>query len=519
MKKSYFSFIILFLASQPCFSQITSQLIFDFNKGGFVENDYFKRGKIKPQLTGGFAILKIINVNTFRWKVEIEGRSINYITPIPSELQTIFRLPDQSINIQKAEKGIQSVQEADNLMQSLSTKINQDNVTSDSFKEAMTDLVAACKEYVEIAQEIANIKFVRAELINLSKQKWESYSAMDEKRPASLSYSDMKGTYEKFSKYYAEAEVKYYKSREEAANNLKEVKLSKPDPVSKPSELGESANRGQAEAYRKAQNDYEEYLKTKNKYDDREEEANQHIKDINKAIEKIHNGHDNIYEDNFLKLVQDVIVLQDAMENPTYFEVVSPPIQIDGDYVDFNIKTTPTKMNDLMPYDFGKTFPVEIPAKGGLKVDFSVGPTFSFGNNARDDKYYFTPGKDSTLQKLNNNNAISPGIAAMMHFYGRRGKNVNYGGLFGLGAGFQTVQDPNLSFYLGGSIIFGKREKLMLNAGVSYLSVDRLKTNQFVEGKQYNTSKVNIADLTEKTILPSFFFGISYNLTNRIEVK
>jgi hypothetical protein len=464
-------------------AQFTNQLVFDFNKGAFVEGDYFEKGKIKPQPTGGFAVLKIININTFRWKVEIEGRSINYVTPIPSELQTIFRLSDQTGDRQKTEAAVNTIQKAAATMTSVKAQVDEKQPDG-ALSVAMAELVEACTEYVELVQKIAQIKFTRMELINLSKQKWESYSAMNEKRPSSLRYEDMKKTYEEFSEYYSKAASKYRIAQSEAEANVTKLKPNKPG------------------------------LK----------QAEDQLMSIKDALKKIESSYGDVYQDNFLSLVQDVVVLQDAMDNPSYYEVVSPPIQIDGDYVDFNIKTTPTKMNDLMPYDFGKTFPVEIPAKGGLKVDFSVGPTFSFGSNARSDKYYFKPSdpinpKDSTLQKLDNKNAISPGIAALMHFYGRRGQNVNYGGLFGVGAGFQTVQDANLSFYLGGSVIFGKREKLMLNAGVSYLSVDRLRTDQFTEGNKYKTSKIKIENVTENVILPSFFFGISYNLTNKIEVK
>jgi hypothetical protein len=340
--------------------------------------------------------------------------------------------------------------------------------------------VDACNDYVRIADKIGEIKFTRTQLINLAKQKWESYSDMSSELPPAISESVMKETYKQFSTYFAKSAALYQKAQTEAAV-YKEL-------------LDDEGKKG-VDAYLDA---------------------------IKKASNDLEKGHEYLYEDNFLKLIEDVLVLQDAMDNESYFTVISPPIQMDGDFVFFNIKTTPAKTNDLMPYEFGRTFPVEIPIKGGLKVDFSVGPVFSFGDNARDEKFFFDPvgidGTQVTLQQRKNNNAISPGIAAMMHFYRRSGKNMSVGGMFGVGAGFQSIEDANLSFYFGPSVVLGKREKLMLNTGVSYLSVERLKNGQNTVGETY-ASSLSLNDVTEKVIKPSFFLGISYNLTNRIEVK
>lgn len=465
-------------------AQAQPQVIYDFNKGEFVNNDYVEKGKPKALQTGGFAILKIINVNTFRWKVEIDGRSINYVTPIPSELQTLFRLPDQTQEKKKIEKALNEAPEPVVAMNELAkTVANIEDPTAEQADliKKMKTLVQICNEYLALINKMAEIKFTRIQLINLSKQKWAKHEDMIEKMPTRLSETGMKESYNNFVLYYAKAEAAYKSAL--AAAKLVEGKNT--DSVSKAQAKGE-----------------------------REE--------IEDANEKIENNYQAISEGDLLKLVEDIMVLQDAMDNPTYFEVTSPPIQMEGDFVEFKIKTTPTRTNDLMPYEFGKTFPVEIPVKGGLKVDFSVGPVISFGSNARDDKYYLEPVPNTnsvTFLQRDNNNAISPGLAAMMHFYKRSGTNAAIGGLFGVGAGFQSVQDANISIYAGASAVLGKREKIMLNMGVSYLSVSRLKNKEFVPGTQYDASKIDIGSITEKVFKPSFFLSISYNLTNKVEVK
>ena len=147
---------------------------------------------------------------------------------------------------------------------------------------------------------------------------------------------------------------------------------------------------------------------------------------------------------------------------------------------------------------------------------------YLFGKNSRDDIYFAEVSKTdpniSTLRKRANNNSISPGIAAMMHFGPRSGKDFRPALMFGVGAGFQNTSDVNLSLYFGGSLVFGKRERVMLSSGVSYLRVTRLKTEQYIVDQQY-PSPTNIADITEKIFKPSFFLALSYNLTNKLEIK
>lgn len=459
------------------------EIIYDFNKGEFENNNYIKDGKLKPMLLGGLTTFKIINVNTFRWKVEIEGRSINYVTPIPSELQTLFRLAEQEESTKKTEDGVAETQAKSLQMTEVSTEIaNRDALTKSNevkaLENAMKQLVVVCNEYLKLSKEVAKIKFRRVELINLCKHKWVSHDKMKEKIPTLLSESSMRQSYESFVAYYAKAESAY-----QIALTLAKSAAS--------ASTASSIDKANVEV----------------------------IKNANEGIEK---GYALITEENFLKQIVDIMVLQEAMANPEYFNVTSPPIQMEGDFVAFSIKTTPASTHDLMPYEFGKNFAVEIPVKGGLKVDFSVGPVFSFGPKSRDEKYYVetvTKTDSVIFKQRDNNNAISPGLAAMMHIYKRTGKNIAFGGLFGVGAGFQTVQDANFSTYFGGSIIMGKREKVMLNFGVSYLSVDRLKNKQFVPEQIYPKAEIDVSNLTEKVFKPSLFLSVSYNLTNRVEIK
>jgi hypothetical protein len=453
-----------------------AQLIYDFNKGEFIKGANSSNGKVSSVKTGSFVTLKIININTFRYRVELEGNSVNYITPIPSELQKVFRLQAESFNDMNLVEALGLINAANDEMKVLKTTTANKlaNKATDSNKklnESMEALTKACEEYVEIAQRVANIKYTLMQLVSLSKQKWSNYQEMNGRLPDLLSEEGMKKDYQHFVKYYAEAHTLYKKAKAAA-------------------------------------------------------DADKENPEIGKAIEEkrkdIESAQYLFLQDNFLKLIEDVTILQLAMDDKEYFEVQSAPIQVDGDYVAFKIKITPVQINNLAPFEIAREFPVEIPASGGLKVDFSVGPAISFGSNSRSDNYYLesNKAKDSVfVRQRNNNNAISPGLAAMMHFGGRSGKDGRLAGMFGVGAGLQDAGKVNFSLYGGASFVWGKRERIMLSAGISYLLVDRLKTDQFIKDGFYDAKNIKLEDITEKVFKPSFFISISYNLTNRLEIK
>jgi hypothetical protein len=492
--KTLFKISILLLLCNPA----KSQLVYDYSKAEFVNNDAYdgQKKKVLPARNGGFMWLKIININTFRCKVELEGNSVNYVTPVPSELQSIFRLNADNIDDKNIVNALRITKGASNLMQEEADQAKK-NATiiaakvppgpaalvglglikkntsdaADKLKEAMSKLAKACSSYVEIAKKVANIKFRRMQLIDLSKQKWKSHSQLKSNLPAQLSESQMKKDYDLFTEYYATA-YSLYTTAGNAADEA--VKQNVPG----------------SEATKEA---------------------------IAKAEEQIEEGRELFYQDNFIKLISDVVILQTALEKEEYFAVESAPIQIDGDFVKLKAKIEPAQINDPLPYDFVKDFQVEIPVKGGLKVDFGVGPTVSFGASSKDEVYYFEPtsGDNGTLRQRPNNNVVSPAIGAFMAFGPRSGKEVRIGGLFGLGAGFQSSSNVNFNLYGGLSAVFGKRERIMLGTGVGYLRVSRLKDKEFVVGTEYPV----ISAVTEKVYKPSFFLTLTYNLTNRIEVK
>ncbi len=109
---------------------VSGQIIYDFQKGDFVPNGFIVNGKIQPIKMGDFVVFQIKNINTFRFKGEIQGRSIDYVTQMPSELQVLFRQPNQFTDKKNTTEGLKEAEEAVEKM-----KVELTNATAKSEKK------------------------------------------------------------------------------------------------------------------------------------------------------------------------------------------------------------------------------------------------------------------------------------------------------------------------------------------------------------------------------------------------
>ncbi len=446
---------------------------------------------IDPVPFGRFTIFQIDNINKFLYKVEMEGQSIELQTPIPSELQSLFRLTstelEKSANAEKATEGVEKTNGALPPMETVLNKTvkakAEANLEGDDereeklseLKDVMEDLVSKCRKYLEattkVAKGIFELKQTRNKLISIAQLDMshsEINSRVTEVKPPSPS---LREDFFEFKALYAEVEA-LYKQAQIVSKNLENTDI----------------------------------------------ESKKDQKEITTSSEAIEEGYALISEETLLALYNDVEFLYAELENKNNFMAVAPPVQMDDDYVAYTVRITPSSTRALAAYRNPMEFKFEVPTKGGWKADFSVGPVVSFGNGAKDFKYYFKQNSATDkqiLQKRENGNEISPSVAALMHFYPRTGRPTALGGLFGIGAGFQSISDINFSLFTGITYILGKKQKIMLNGGLSYLRVDRLKLNQFQVGDEYE-SNILLSDVTEKVFKASPFLSITYNIATRV---
>lgn len=452
-------------------------------KDGAIEPNSKKGAMVVPY--GEFTNFKINDINLFLYSVVIEGKRIELETPVPTELQTLFRLPSDELQeageapevkeaVADASAKAQKVTSAKPaIVSNLSNNIAKQNglmkangASDDASVKSVENFEDASKAFVSASDKVSNdievIKQARVKMVMLAQQDF-SHAQMVTNLPVlpknpSDHYKTMTDAYGEVQDAYTAIET-----------------------------MAGSGNVPQ---------------------------------EIQDAMNKITSTLKVIQDEKLSSVYGETEFLYLGLSNKKNFTAIAPPVQGDGDFVNYSVTVTPSRTNSLGPYLNPQTFDFDIPVKGGWKADFSVGPTFSFGDGAKDEKYYFeNTGTDgeATLKQRDNGNVVSPGLAAMMHFYRRSGKDFSWGGMMGVGAGFQAVDDADVSFYTGLSAVLGKSQKIMLSAGVSFLKVDRLKEGEYAVDTVYNTANVTLGDVTEKVIKSSFFLSISYSLTNRIE--
>lgn len=114
-----------------------------------------------------------------------------------------------------------------------------------------------------------------------------------------------------------------------------------------------------------------------------------------------------------------------------------------------------------------KTRNLEIPTKGGLRINSSAGVSFLRffnGHNSYDNN-------DGVVREIKGD-AFRPALTTMFHFYNQTYRPVTVGGSFGVS--FPVEGDKSFIYMLGTSFIFGKSQRVILNAGAFGGKIERL---------------------------------------------
>lgn len=466
MKKKLFVAITL-LSSLIFYSQ--ESVTIDWQK---IDKSIKDKKLIEPVYFGEFHTFRIDNINKFLYKVTIEGANIELETPVPTELQNLFRLKRDELvetaGTEEAEEVKANAKDSEEQLKEgiLNFKSQKGIIKPVGIDNDLDKFIKKVESHTEnvndATDEILELKVLRVELVNLALK--------------DISFEEME-------------------------NEIDDLDKQPKDPSKSLSELKKK------------------FKELKKDYDVIKKKAKGALPtEIDEAFKELESVTNSLDKEALLLVYSDVNFLYNELKNKNNFTIVSPPVQANGDFVNYKVSIKPSKTNSLGAYKNPVTINFDVPVQGGLKVDFSVGPMFSFGNGSKDEKFYLEDSETddySILKERKNKNVISPGIGAMMHFYRRTGSTNSWGGLFGIGAGFQSIDDVDLSFYTGISLILGKEQKIMINTGLSFLNVDRLKSDQFNIDDEYLTSGIELNEVTEKVFKSSFFLSVSYSLANR----
>lgn len=178
-----------------------------------------------------------------------------------------------------------------------------------------------------------------------------------------------------------------------------------------------------------------------------------------------------------------------------------------GEKINMILKLSPIDSLERKGIKTLELAPVNVSVFGGMRVRASVG--LNFGQFFSRPQAFFV--RDSVLQS-SDKDAFVPVMTSFVHFYAPSRKSMSVAGSFGigfpLGGGGENLQ--SISFFLGPSLLFGKNERIVLNAGLMGGKVERL-TQGYELGDRY-FSDANLAPTTSVYAL-GYYLGVSFNLS------
>ena len=132
------------------------------------------------------------------------------------------------------------------------------------------------------------------------------------------------------------------------------------------------------------------------------------------------------------------------------------------EFIEDNNSSDSTKSSNVI-----KTRNIEIPTKGGLRINSSAGVSFLRFFNG-----HSSYSNDNGIVREIQGDAFRPALTTMFHFYNQTYRPVTVGGSFGVSV---PVEGEKAFIYmLGTSFIFGKGQRVILNAGAFGGKIERL---------------------------------------------
>lgn len=183
------------------------------------------------------------------------------------------------------------------------------------------------------------------------------------------------------------------------------------------------------------------------------------------------------------------------------------------------------QINIINKHDELMAYPGITLMRQGFKIDFSAG---LFASGLHDRAYVSSQSTRITMDSIVTDGVVgviptqttyskilerksdkfSYGPMAFIHFYSRNSRDINFGAYIGTGFLFKNDAKPVISF--GGSMLFGKYQRLILGLGAGISSVTRL-SSRYTVNQSYAE---NITDVpTENQTKVKWLFSVSWNIS------
>ncbi len=176
-----------------------------------------------------------------------------------------------------------------------------------------------------------------------------------------------------------------------------------------------------------------------------------------------------------------------------------------GEKLSMKLKLTPIDSLERKGMKTIELTPVVVNVFGGMRVRASVGLNFGQFFN-RPQSFYV---RDSMLQS-GDKDAFVPVMTSFVHFYAPSARSMSIAGSFGVGfplGGGESLQ--SISFFLGPSLLLGKGERIVLNAGIMGGKVERLSQGYQI-GDVYTGDAIQLP--TKSVYELGYYLGVSFNL-------
>lgn len=223
--------------------------------------------------------------------------------------------------------------------------------------------------------------------------------------------------------------------------------------------------------------------------------------------------------------LNQVEVLDRELSQEENFTYTSDPIQGKGDILEFGVEINPKiEYKEALSIYQPRKFTYSSNLRGGVRFDFGVGLSIDFKNN-NEEFEILEIFKDTTPQtsvkylQMINDNKFLPKLVGMFHTSLRSNTNFSFG--LSLGTALDVTNFDISSIYLGFSTLIGRKDKIALTIGPSFMSAKQLKNTykQYIESNDLQVKLPDGFQLTNdiytRNYKIGYFFSITYNLTTK----
>lgn len=208
---------------------------------------------------------------------------------------------------------------------------------------------------------------------------------------------------------------------------------------------------------------------------------------------------------NFENVIKQSFLVSSELQNVENFSIKSNPIQPENDMVEFKVKIEPWDKKSSAKDAKPKEFIYRQAVYGGTRVDLSLGLAAAYYKNTED----YLISKDSVIT-VENVKLLSPSLVGMVTMSYRRTDYISFGGSFGMGVDVADGKIQLTNFFIGPTMLFGKKQRIFISVGPSVKNVGKLK-NEYIGQKITPTG--DLSSYIKNYYKVGMFASITYTLT------